>query len=111
VHHWVVCHEIMREDSQRVQRVTIVRYEDFVRSPDDVLATIFATVGLAPHPAGEQVRPGINDAYFKTWRTSRNPLRVLDRAIAARRFNTAVETFGYSLRQFHAGDPMGAGRR
>ena len=95
---WVACHETMRSDSRQVGQVTIVRYEDFVRDPDGVLADIFAMVGLAPHPAGEDVRADINGRYFAAWRNNRNPVRVLDRSVAAARFETSVREFGYSLR-------------
>ena len=98
IHHWVACHETMRSDGRQVARLTIVRYEDFVRDPDGVLADIFAMVGLAPHPAGEEVRADINAGYFAAWRSNRNPARVLDRSVAAARFETAVRRFGYSLR-------------
>jgi len=104
IHHWVACHETMRSDSRQVGRVTIVRYEDFVRDPDGVLADIFSKVGLAPHPAGEEVRADINGRYFAAWRSNRNPVRVLDRSVAAARFETSVRGFGYSLRDLESLD-------
>jgi hypothetical protein len=97
VHHWVVTHETMRTDSAGVSPVTIVRYEDFVRNPDETLARIFASVGLPPHGAGEEVRSDINDRYFRAWSGTRNPLRMIDRRLAVSRFEESAREFGYSL--------------
>jgi hypothetical protein len=97
VHHWVVTHETMADDGERVSPVTVLRYEDFVADPDAALARIFASVGLPPSPAGEEVRPDINERYFDFWRGTRNPLRVLDRRVAVSRFDARVRRFGYSL--------------
>jgi hypothetical protein len=98
VHHWVRAHETMLDDAGSVSPVTIVRYEDFVADPDGTLAGIFASVGLARHPAGEDVRRDINDRYLSFWRHTRNPLRMIDRRIATARFDEAVRGFGYTLR-------------
>jgi hypothetical protein len=98
VHHWVCAHETMIADAARVSPVTIVRYEDFVAEPDATLATIYASVGLAPHPAGEAVRRDINDRYLSFWRSTHNPLRMIDRRIATERFDEAVRGYGYTLR-------------
>ena len=110
IHHWVACHETMRSDSRLVGQVAVVRYEDFVRDPDDVLADIFTMVGLAPHAAGEEVRADINGHYFADWRSNRNPLRALDRSVAVARFETAVRGFGYSLRDLKSLDRGPTGR-
>jgi hypothetical protein len=68
-------------------------------------------VGLAPHPAGEEVRVDINGHYFAAWRSNRNPVRVLDRSVAAARFETAVRGFGYSLRDLEPLDRGPTGRK
>lgn len=106
IHHWVVCHRIMREDSTQVARVSVVRYEDFVRDPERVLSGIFELVGLEAHPSTEPVRRDINERYFATWRETRNPLRIGDRAVAVRRFEHAVNGFGYSLRDLERLMPL-----
>jgi hypothetical protein len=99
VHHWVVCHKAMAGDRKYIKRFLAIRYEDFVRDPDAVLAEVLDLIGLAPsREAVEGVRPDINRKYFDFWGGTRNPLRILDRLIAERRFEESVRMFGYSLR-------------
>jgi hypothetical protein len=43
------------------------------------------------------VRGGLDERYFRAWRSNANPLLRLDRARAVRRFEAAVNRFGYSL--------------
>jgi hypothetical protein len=106
IHHWVACHRTMLADGPSVQRLFLVRYEDFVRDPDAVLARVYARLGVPPAPAGEEVRSHVNDRYLALWHRTRNPLRVLDRAIATARFDGFVQQFGYSLRDI---DALGGG--
>ena len=105
IHHWIVTHETMTRDSGEVSPVTILRYEDFVADPDRALARVFESVGLTAHPAGEDVRRDINERYFDFWRTTRNPLRMLDRRTAVRRFESSARRFGYSLADLTVTDP------
>ena len=97
VHHWVACHTILAEDASHLRRLHVVRYERFVADPDAELARIFAALGLAPHPSGEHVRAGVNDAYFARWRSRRNPYRAVDRRRTTARWEADVRRFGYSL--------------
>jgi hypothetical protein len=106
VHHWVACHQTMRADSSKVVRVSTIRYEDFVADPDGVLDGVFATVGLSPQRAGEEVRSGINERYFADWSATRNPARVIDRRLAVARFEASVREFGYSLRDLDVLEPL-----
>lgn len=97
VRHWVACHTTLAADAPRLRRLHVVRYERFVADPDAELGRIFAAIGLAPHPSGEHVRAGINDAYFARWRSRRNPYRAVDRRRTTARWEPDVRRFGYSL--------------
>jgi hypothetical protein len=97
IHHWVAAHEIMLADSAHVSRVHVIRYEDFVRAPDETLHPVWSMLALPSQPAGESVRDNVNRTYFDRWSTTRNPVRLLDRRRAARH-DEAVRRFGYSLR-------------
>jgi hypothetical protein len=100
IEHWLHCYELMLEDAPHVDRLLVLRYEDFVADPDATLAGIFEFVGVEPQPSGLDVRPGINDAYFGAWeaaRRSRRSGKEIRRAIAA--FERRVARFGYSLEQ------------
>ncbi len=97
VRHWVTCHAILAADAPRLRRLHVVRYERFVADPDAELARIFAAIGLPPHPSGEHVRAGVNDAYFARWRSPHNPYRAVDRRRTIARWEPEVRRFGYSL--------------
>ncbi len=98
IEHWLACHETLLADLPHVQRLMVMRYEDFVAAPDDVLASAFRFIGVEPRPSGLQVRTGVNDAYFSRWGGPRwNPLRRADARRAVERFSDRVARFGYSM--------------
>ena len=88
----------------RISRLQVIRYEDFVRAPDEALRPVWQMLELPPRPAGERVRSGVNDRYFDRWSTTRNPLRMLDRRTAARH-EQDVRRFGYSVRDLALSGP------
>jgi Sulfotransferase family len=97
VRHWVGCHTTLAADAPFLRSLHVVRYERLVADPDAVLAPVFAAVGLEPVPVSALVRPGLDARYFARWQAARNPLRRLDRERTVRRFEHAVDRFGYSL--------------
>lgn len=97
VRHWVACHAVLAADAPHVRRLLVVRYERFVADPDAELAGIFTAAGLTPHPSGEHVRAGVNDAYFARWRSRVSPVRAIDRRRTIARWEPEVRRFGYSL--------------
>jgi hypothetical protein len=96
--HWAAAHRLLLGDLPHLRHVVVVRYEDLVADPDRWLARCLALVGLGAHPAGEAVRPGVNDAYFARWRARmRNPVVRPWLAAAARRHASVAAAFGYDL--------------
>ncbi len=97
IHHWVACHSILAEDAPHLRSLHVVRYERFVADPGAELGRLFTAIGLAPAGEVDAVRGGVNDAYFRRFRSGRNPLRALDRSRAVARHEADVRRFGYSL--------------
>jgi hypothetical protein len=95
--HWLVCHEVFLEDAPQIQRLALVRYEDFVSDPERVVGGVQAFIGLEPAAAGRSARAGINDDYFKRWRARLNPVRKRENAELASRFEERANRFGYGL--------------
>ena len=98
IEHWLICHETFLADLEQVERLMVIRYEDFVAAPDATLAAAFRFIGLEPRPSGLEVRSGVNDAYFRRWRANRwNPYKRFDTDRAVRRLAARAGRFGYSL--------------
>ena len=97
IRHWVRCHEIAAEDAGHLRRVIVMHYERFVVDPDAELERAFGLIGLEPHRTGAQVHRGSDDAYFRHFSSSANPLRAVDRRLAIRESESGVRRFGYSL--------------
>lgn len=100
VRHWLACHESFEEDRAFLEKVHVLRYEDFVEQPQEHLDQIHSFLGLDPAPITREVRRGVNDRYWTSWLTLRD--RPLGRAYwswVVRRFEDRVRRFGYSLQK------------
>lgn len=96
--HWVVCHRTFAGDRPHLDRVTVVTYERLVTDPNGCLETLYPFLGLEPRPTSLDVRSDGNDPYFARWRELEGGLAGSLRARRLRRrFEAAVEPFGYSL--------------
>jgi Sulfotransferase family len=100
IEHWLHCHELMLEDAASIDSLLVMRYEDFVTSPDERLAEAFRFAGVEPRPSGLHVRTDINDAYFRRWSLARhNPGTGSDIERATEELEGRVGRFGYSLQR------------
>lgn len=91
--HWIVCHRRFAADRPRLARVHAVTYEHLVERPEECLAGVHAFLGLPPVPPRLVLRSGENHAYFERFRRHR-----LAASLLALRYERAVASFGYSLR-------------
>lgn len=101
--HWLVCHETFAADSVSLERLQLVRYEDFVRDPRACLEHVYAFLGLEAAPTTLEVRTDSNARYLADWRArgaglpGRAYLELL-----RRRFGARVERWGYSLSELES---------
>jgi hypothetical protein len=96
--HWLRCHELFRADQERLRRVHVVRYEELVDTPEQVLRGTFEFLGLEPVPASEPVVTGADEAYFRQWRElQRDPRMRAYLTLASTRYERWARRFGYSL--------------
>jgi len=107
--HWMICHSLLIEDMRHLERIMIVKYEDFVSTPGPTLDSIYALVGLRPHPTTIDVRPGVNEKYFSQWARLRGHLPGrLYAGFLVRAYENGLKNFGYSLRHLHRVGPFQA---
>jgi len=98
IEHWLHCHERFDQDRPHLNRVRVIRYEDFVANPSDSLREIYAFLGFAHRPTTIRIRSDVNDKYLSQWRSDCRKLlasRYL-RYLSAR-LGPRAHTFGYRL--------------
>ncbi len=98
IQHWLICYERFEADKPYLNRVLVLKYEDFIASPQAILNQIYGFIGIAPVPLTQTIRQGVNDRYFTWWSNQRHGLKTLYRAYLEYRFESRVNRFGYSLR-------------
>jgi hypothetical protein len=96
VDHWVHAHEVMAGDLSLVERVVVVRYEDLVTRPGDVLGALQAFLDLDRVAAGEEPRQDLNDGYFQDWRSGGVLTSAANRRTVSR-YESRIGRYGYSF--------------
>jgi hypothetical protein len=94
------------DDSLKVGRVALVRYEDLLAEPESELDRLFAFLSLPPHAGEWAVEPGLNEAYFSRFTSPRWPWRGREYARLAAAYEDRVTRFGYSLLNPHNLGPV-----
>lgn len=98
--HWIVCHRRLWRDRPFLTRCLVLRYEDFVQAPQQVLSDVYRFVGVSDYPLQRAVRADINGRYFARWSEALSSGALRDRLHAYRlasKYELAVRRFGYSL--------------
>lgn len=67
LHHWALCHQLLLEDAPYIEKLLILRYEDMVASPAEVLGRAVAFLGLDVNVVVTGIQPGHNETYFPRW--------------------------------------------
>jgi Sulfotransferase family len=96
VDHWVHAHEVMAGDLPFVERVVVVRYEDLVTRPGDVLGALQAFLDIDRVTAGEKPRQDLNDRYLEEWRSGGLVTTLANRRTTSR-YESRVGRYGYGF--------------
>jgi hypothetical protein len=96
--HWLVCHEIFREDQKYLDHSFVVKYEEFVAEPDKWVNNMYRFLGLSDYSMSQEILSGVNNRYFKIWQNNESGFFSgrMHRKIMER-FEKRVRCFGYSL--------------
>jgi hypothetical protein len=104
--HWLAAHATFREDRPHLRRILCVSYERLLRAPRATLAEVCAFLEVPPQADTAPVRAGANIRYFQRWRRAlRGPLAPYARWVA-RRFESEVRAYGYSLCELERAEPF-----
>jgi len=96
VDHWVHAHEVMAGDLPFVERVVVVRYEDLITRPADVLGALQKFLELDRVATGEEPRQDLNDRYLEDWRSGGLRSRLANRRTVDR-YESPIGRYGYSF--------------
>lgn len=98
IEHWLVAHEILREDLKHLRNGMTIKYEALIAEPDSSLREIYEFLGVPTHPTTFEATTEHNQKYFAQWREmTRNPETAASVAEWIARYEPRVRTFGYSL--------------
>ncbi len=100
IEHWLAAHDLFRKDLPHIGNAYVLRYEDFVRTPEATLGALYGFAGLDPYPLQRDVRSNVNDAYLDRFERS-GLARTAHRLYLQQRFESRVRAYGYSLRPGH----------
>ncbi|HEY3134461.1 MAG TPA: sulfotransferase [Blastocatellia bacterium] len=96
IEHWLLCHERFLSDLPRLRKCFVIRYEDFVARPQEVMDEVYRFVGINSEPLNRDVHKHLDEKYYNEWskdhQTTRLPLSYEERA----------NRFGYSFRSMRA---------
>jgi hypothetical protein len=96
VDHWLAAHDTMATDLASLDRVIVIRYEDLVTNPNQMLKGIQNFLGLEGNVADEDLRPGLNESYFDEWKKG-GPLTALRNRRTVSRYESRINELGYSF--------------
>jgi hypothetical protein len=98
--HWLVCHRRLYRDLPYLDRAILVRYEDFVRNPGEILVGLYRFLGVPEHSLAREISQDVNASYFGRWRQAVLAGPIPDRLRAwaiLLQYEWRLSPFGYSL--------------
>lgn len=97
--HWLVCHEIFREDQKHLGRPPLVlKYEQFVAEPEKSVHAVQDMLGVERRPCQQKILSGVNQKYFNRWQRELSGLLTgYNCRSIIKRFEERCRSFGYSL--------------
>ena len=96
--HYLLAHEIMIRDLRSLNFLHVLKYEELVADPQQVIDGIFNFLELTPTKVSHDVKRGVNDKYFQLWESERQaPLdNGLDKL--PQEFEIKINALGYSIK-------------
>ena len=97
IKHWLICHERFQVDQAYLRKVLVLKYEDFIASPQATLNQIYDLIEVEHYPLNLTIHKGVNERYFNWWNHHKNPLKAVYTTYIRSRFETRVNRFDYTL--------------
>ena len=96
--HWLICHELFREDQKQLTNSFVVKYEEFVAEPYEWVNKMYHFLGLSDFSMSQKILSDVNKRYFNKWNQNLSGLLSgpMNRALI-KKYEDRVKCFGYSL--------------
>jgi len=104
IEHTLRCYERLQADKDKIENLFVLRYEDFLERPRELLRRICLFIGVDEHQPQLDVRTGSNREYFLRWQRDIDCLESGSAALLQTcrdLFADRMAAFGYS---FDSGD-------
>jgi len=95
--HYILAHEIMLRDLPFLKSAHILKYEDLVINPQKALNSIYDFLGLSPVEVRHEVKPDVNDKYFRMWESERRDAAMPGLDSLVQQYEKKINQLGYSF--------------
>jgi hypothetical protein len=97
IKHWLTCHQIFDEDKKHINKIFVLKYEDFVLQPKIWLNKICNFLNISIIQNFEDISSAKNEKYYGKWK---KPSNILVKKYAEWKYEKKVNYFNYSLVDF-----------
>lgn len=100
IKHWIVCHEKLSKDIDKVKDVLVLKYESLTDKPKKTLEKVWDFLNLETVEPKREIRRGVNQKYFKRWRHQTEGVSVIGQFYSKYVFpeyEDRINEFGYTL--------------
>jgi len=98
IEHYLKSYEILTKDLRYLKNWHIIKYEDFISSPQKTIDTIFNYLELESISIKQKIKKNINKKYFLQWEEEKKNLSKEELNFFYDRYEKRVKKFGYSLK-------------
>ena len=109
---WFVAHEAFLADAPRIERLHVLKYEEFVADPAGRLAAVGEFLGLEGAVPSESIQARRSSGYQQTWEQWRsgNPWQRVRYHSLCHRYAERAAVFGYDLHDLELVRPLPLGQ-
>jgi len=98
IEHYLKAYEILTEDLQYLKNWHIIKYEDFISSPQKTIDEIFNYLELEFISINQKIKKDINKKYFLQWKEEKKNISKEELNFFYDKYEGRVNKFGYSLK-------------
>jgi len=98
IEHYLKSYEILTEDLKYIRNWHLIKYEDFISSPQKTIDNIFNYLELESISIEQKIKKDINKKYFLQWKEEKKNISNEELSFFYDKYEERVNKFGYSLK-------------